>query len=109
MSDSHSGTIIPALRLYVTVDDGWSRLEHKIYPFKGWFNWKEAPFYLEYDRGLGKGSRAKYEKFVFESFSFIEDLAKGFPSNISVDENQIISREEISEDEYRKISKQYRE
>lgn len=104
MSDSHSRTIIPALGLHVRNNDGWSYLEHKIHTSKGWFSWKKAPFYLEFDLGLGHMPRARYEKIMFEEFSFVEDLKKGFPPNISVDEDQIISREEISEEEYRLLA-----
>jgi len=103
MSSDHTRTIIPALGFFVSPKDGWSRLEHKIHTSKGWFNWKEAPFYLEFDKGLGNTPRAKYEKIVFEEFSFVEDLIGGFPPNISVDEGQIISREEISEEDYRQL------
>lgn len=103
MSEEHMRTIIPALGLQVKVEDGWSYLEHKIHSSKGWFNWNMAPFYLEFDRGLGNTPRAKYEKIVFEKYSFVEDLRNGFPPNISVDEDQILSREKINEDEYRKL------
>jgi len=89
----------PAMGFNVRIDDGWSRIEHKIHPSKGWFCWKDAPFYIEYDRGLGNNPRVKYEKWVFTSFSFIEDVIGDLPS-ISVDESQIISKNEISEEEY---------
>lgn len=92
-------TTYPALELIINVNDGWSRLEHKIHPSKGWFCWKEAPIYIGFDKGLGNQPRTKYEKWVFQSFSFIEDVLGGLPS-ISVDENQIISKSEISQEEF---------
>ncbi len=73
-------TVLPALGMYVSKDDGWSWLEHPRHPSKGWFCWKNAPFYLEFDRGLGNSPRAKYEKIMFESFSFIEDVKGRIPS-----------------------------
>lgn len=103
MSDTHSRTIIPALGSYESPNDGWLRLAHPNHPLKGWFNWKQAPFYIEFDRGLGNERRAKYEKIVFEVFSFVEDLNGGVTPNISVDEDQIVSREEISEEDYRQL------
>jgi len=96
----HSRSIYPALGLNVKSEYGWSRLEHRIHPSKGWFCWKESPFYIEFDSGGTKGTRARYEKWVFQSYSFIEDvLGRGMPS-ISVDESQIISKTEMSEEEY---------
>ena len=105
MSETHSRTIIPALGLYVSNSDGWSRLGDDINPSKGWFNWKEAAFYLEFDGRSNNNSSAKYEKILFKKFSFVENLDDGFPPNISIDEDQIVSREEISEEDYRKLSK----
>jgi len=103
MTEPHTRTIIPALGLQVKNEDGWSYIEHKLHNFRGWFSWKEASFYLEYDRGLGNTPRVTYEKIVFEKYSFVEDLRGGFPPNISIDEDQIISREEINEEYYRNL------
>lgn len=96
-------SVLPALGMYVNNEDGWSELSHKIHAGNGWFCWKDAPFYLEFDRGLGNTPRAKYEKIMFESFSFVENVMGGMPS-ITFKEEQIISRKEISEEEYRKIT-----
>lgn len=96
---------LPALGLISLVDDGWSQLEHKIWPSKGLFCWKEAPLYLEYDKGFSTGKhRSKYEKIIFEAFSFVEHIMSGMPS-ISIIEEQIKERKEISEKEYQNIGK----
>jgi len=100
----HARNVYSALGMFEKADDGWSGLSHKIHAGKGWFCWKEAPFYLEFDGGGTKGTRARYEKWVFQSYSFVEDVVgRGMPS-ISVDESQIISKTEISEEEYRAIT-----
>ena len=100
----HTRNVYPALGMFEKPEDGWSRLEHKIHRGKGWFCWNEAPFYLEFDSGGTKGTRARYEKWVFQSYSFVEDVVGGGMPSISVDESQIISKTEISEEEYRSIS-----
>ncbi len=55
---------------------------------------------VEINIGFVKGhGKARFEKWVFRESSFIEDVIGGLPS-ISVDENDIISKTEISEDEF---------
>jgi len=95
--------VYPALGMFEKSEDGWSGLSHQIHRGIGWFCWKEAPFYLEFDSGGTKGARARYEKWVFQSYSFVENVAGGGMPSISVDESQIISKTEISEEEYRAI------
>jgi len=95
----HSRAIYPAMGLTIKAEYGWSRLEHRIHSGKGWFCWKESPFYIEFASGAGKSPRSRYEKWIFQSYSFIEDVVGGMPS-ISVDESQIISKTEMSEEEY---------
>ena len=99
----HTRNTHPALGMFVKHEDGWSELSHKIHRGVGWFCWKEAPFYLESDSGGTKGTRARYEKWVFQSYSFVENVVGGGMPSISVDENQIISKTELSEEEYRAI------
>ncbi len=83
----------PALDLRIK---GWLSDEHKITHAKGWFNQTELHIYIGFVKGHGKEI---FEKWIFRESSFIEDIAGGLPS-ISVDENDIISKTEISEDEF---------
>lgn len=92
--------IIPTVGYNISVEDGWSELQHKMYPSKGFFCWKEATIRVEFDKGVSpnEGRIVKYEKIIFEAFSFIEFV--GWNHNFSVIEEQIIERKEITEDEY---------
>ena len=96
-------TVLPALGMYLNPNDGWHIMEHKMRKSRGWFCWQDAPLYLEFDRGSDNTSRPKYEKIMFESFSFIENVTGDVPS-ITFKEEQILSREDITEEEYRKIT-----
>jgi len=95
-------TVYPALTLLIKDSDGWSRFEHRIHKYKGWFSAMKAPIYIGFDKGYKASPRGKYEKWVFEQFSFIEDIVGSLPS-ISVDDRQILSKEEITEEEFRSI------
>ena len=105
MKERLQSRVIPALEFHLHADDGWSELSHRIWPSRGFFCWRDAPLYIEFEseeeeEEYPNKSKARYEKIVFQAFSFVEKFDQGIPS-FGIIEEHILERKEITEKEYR--------